>query len=85
MNILTRYINRLRLRRKTKRNESRNVVDGMVKARTLYKRLANTVHPDHYENPDKRELAEELMRRVNGNRFNYSELVKLEKEIKEKL
>ncbi|MCD8303836.1 MAG: hypothetical protein LUC86_03275 [Prevotellaceae bacterium] len=85
MNILMRYINRLRLRRKTRRDESANVVDGIVRARSLYKRLANSVHPDHYENPDEKKLAEELMRRVNDNRFNYSELVKLEKEIKGKL
>ena len=83
MNIFIRIINRIRFRRIIKGDESANVVDSIVKARKLYKELSLAVHPDRH--PDRRETAENLMRRVTANRHNYSELLKLKTEIEESL
>lgn len=83
MNILNRLYNRIRFKKKFKRDESRNVVDGMAKARRLYKELAIKAHPDR--NPHKRELAEEITARLTNNKFNYMALLELKKEIEKKL
>ena len=83
MNIFIRIINRIRCRRTIKGDESANVVDSMVKARKLYKKLSLAVHPDRH--PDRRKTAESLMRRVTSNKRNYSELLKLKTEIEERL
>ena len=83
MNIFIKIINRIRFRRTLKIDESTNVVDGMVKARKLYKELSLAVHPDRH--PDRRKTAESLMRRVTSNKHNYSELLKLKTEIEESL
>lgn len=83
MNIFIRIINRIRFRRTIRGDESTNVVDSVVKARKLYKELSLAAHPDRH--PDRREIAENLMRRITANKRNYSELLKLKKEVEEKL
>lgn len=83
MNIFIRIINRIRFRRTIRGDESTNVVDSVVKARKLYKELSLAAHPDRH--PDRREIAEILMRRITANKRNYSELLKLKKEVEEKL
>lgn len=84
MNIIYRFINRYKFKKETKgTDQSTNVVDGMVKAKNLYKELSLLVHPDR--NHDKRDVATELMEKVVANRRNYCELVKIKKEIEEKL
>lgn len=83
MNILRRFINRIRFRNTIKRDESANVVDSMVKARRLYKELSLSGHPDKH--PDKSEIAEDIMQRITKNKHNYSELLKLKTEIEENL
>lgn len=83
MNILRRFINRIRFRNTIKRDESANVVDSMVKARRLYKELSLSAHPDKH--PDKSEIAEDIMQRITKNKHNYSELLKLKMEIEDKL
>lgn len=83
MRILNRLYNRIRLKKRFKGDESRNVVDGMAKARRLYKELALKAHPDR--NPHQRELAEELTARLANNKFNYIGLLELKKEIEKKL
>ena len=83
MNVFVRFLKRLKFRRTLKIDESTNVVDGMVKARKLYKKLSLAVHPDRH--PDRRKTAESLMRRVTSNKRNYSELLKLKTEIEKKL
>lgn len=83
MNILARFINRLRFRLIPHKDESINVVDGMVKARQLYKRLAVIAHPDRHA--DKRDIAEELMSKITANRYNYYALIRLEQEVNDKL
>lgn len=83
MNIFNRLYNRIRLKKRFKEDESRNVVDGMAKARRLYKGLAIKAHPDR--NPHKRELAEELTARLANNKFNYMGLLELKKEIEKRL
>ena len=83
MNIFIRIINRIRFRRTIRGDESTNVVDSVVKARKLYKELSLAAQPDRH--PDRREIAEILMRRITANKRNYSELLKLKKEVEEKL
>ena len=78
-----RFIKRLKFRKNIKKDESSNVVNGMAKAREIYKRLAIRAHPDR--NPNHREVAEELMSRISANRYNYATLILLEKEVEEKL
>lgn len=63
--------------------QSINVVDSIVKAHDLYKTLVIKAHPDR--NPEKREVAEELMKLLTTNKHNYSQLIKIEKLINEKL
>ena len=83
MNPLLRIYNRIRFKRMVKKDASRNVVDGMVKARALYRKLSVLAHPD--KNPDRIEIAEDIMQRVAANRYNYEELLRLHQEIIEKL
>ncbi|WP_305156460.1 hypothetical protein [uncultured Muribaculum sp.] len=66
-----------------KKDESINVIDGMVKAKILYKRLSIIAHPDKH--PNYSAVAGDLMSKIVANRYNYSELLALEKEVKEKL
>lgn len=83
MNVFVRFLKRLKFRRTLKRDESTNVVDGMVKARKLYKELCAIAHPDR--NQDKRDIAEEIMKRIVANKHNYSALLAIQKEVEEKL
>lgn len=81
--IISRFINRLRFRKSLNKDESINVIDGMVKAKLLYKKLSVAAHPDKH--PDNLAIAEDIMARISANRYNYSELILLEKEVIEKL
>ena len=83
MNIFSRFINRLRFRKTIKTDQSVNVVDGMVKARKLYKELCIKAHPDKHR--EQQTIAEELMKKVVANRFDYNGLLQLQDEIQEKL
>ena len=83
MNILSRFINRLRFRKIIKTDQSTNVVDSMVKARKLYKELCIKTHPDKHR--EQQAIAEELMKKVVASRFDYNGLLQLQIEIKEKL
>lgn len=83
MNILKRLIRRIRFRKSIKSDESTNVVDGIVKARKLYKELCMEAHPDRH--PLKRDVAQDLTQRITENKHNYSALVSLKTEIEEKL
>ena len=83
MNPIKRFFTRLRFRRSVKTDESTNVVDSMVKARQLYKELVIAIHPDKHI--DQQDVAEDIMKRVVANKYNYHALVSLKKEIEEKL
>lgn len=83
MNVFIRFFRRLKFRRTFKGDESANVVDGMVKARKLYKELCAIAHPDR--NQDKSEIAEEIMKQIVANKHNYSVLLDIQKEVREKL
>lgn len=83
MNIFSRFINRLRFRKTIKTDQSSNVVESIVKARKLYKELCIKTHPDKHR--EQQGIAEELMKEVVENRFNYNRLQQLQTEIKEKL
>lgn len=62
MTILSRFFKRLRFRKSLKKDESINVIDGMVKAKILYKRLSIIAHPDKH--PNDTALAGDLMSRI---------------------
>lgn len=83
MSIISHFFNRLKFRRTITSDESLNVVDGIAKAQKLYKKLCVKAHPDH--NQDRIEVAEDLMKRIVANKFNYEILRQLESEINEKL
>lgn len=65
------------------KDESINVVDGVVRAHRLYKKLSLAAHPDRH--PNKKEIAEDLTARLVQSKHDYAALLKLEVEIKEKL
>ena len=83
MNVFSRFFNRLRFRKTIKTDQSANVVASMVKARGLYKELCIKTHPDKHQ--EQQTIAEELMKKVVANRFDYNGLLQLQTEIKEKL
>lgn len=82
-NIFNRIVNRIRFRKQISYDESINVVDSIVKAKKLFKELSSLAHPD--KNPDNLEVAENLMKHIVANRNNYEELLKLKKEVNDKL
>lgn len=83
MLFITRLLRHMRFSKTIKSDESVNVVDSIVKARELYKKLSIKAHPD--KNPEKREMAELLMAQITSNRLNYTELLRLQNEVEEKL
>lgn len=83
MNILARLINRVRFRKHVKHDECLNVVDGMAKAKVLYKELCVLAHPDKH--PGNEAEAEEIIKRITANKHNHSALVELKKEVYKKL
>lgn len=68
---------------KKRDNEELNVINSIANAKRLYKELIVKAHPDKH--PNNIELAQFLTEEINNSRYNYNELVKLEKMIKEKL
>lgn len=73
----------MKFRRTIKVDESTNIIDGMVKAKRLYKELCLIADPDR--NQDKKEIAEELMKQIVANKHNYSALVSLKKVVTDNL
>ena len=80
---MKRLLARMRFRKSIKSDESTNVVDGIVKARKLYKELCLAAHPDKHS--EKLEMAKDLTQRITANKHNYAALVALKKEIEETL
>ena len=66
-------------RKKERINEGLNVVSGISKAKSLYKELVILAHPDRH--PNREEFYQELTNRINANRYNYNELVKIKEEL----
>lgn len=64
-------------------DESKNIIDSMVKAKSLYKDMIIKAHPDR--NKDKEELAKLLTEEIINNRYNYRELLKLKERVKKEL
>ena len=60
-------------------DEGLNVVTGISKARTIYKELILQSHPDKH--PGEEEYYKEITNRINANRYNYKELLKIQKEL----
>lgn len=75
--IIVRLISSIRYKRRERAKEGgRNVVDGMVRARGLYKELLIRAHP--YRHPNNRILAEEMTAGLTRNKYNYAELLRIE-------
>ena len=74
-----KFIRWFRKRKKQQSKEYLNVVEGMGKAKTLYKSLIAIAHPDKH--PNEEEVYTEIMDRITANRYNYNELLKIKNEI----
>ena len=68
-----------RCKKKERMSEGVNVVSGISKAKDLYKELIKLAHPDRH--PDEVDFYKEVTDRINANRYNYNELVKIKKEL----
>lgn len=79
MNLFTQFYRRFQFRRTIKSDQSKNVVDGIVKARRLYKELCVAVHPDKH--PDDVVWANDVMSRIVSNRHNFMALLEIKDEI----
>lgn len=75
------YLRRKKIRNRT--HEEENVVESIVKAKKMYKELILKAHPDRHT--DKSELAQSITERINQNRYNYQELLKLRDLIENEL
>lgn len=65
--------------KKERISEGINVVSGISRAKSLYKELIILAHPDRHLNEEKH--YQELTDRINANRYNYNELVKIKEEL----
>ena len=83
MGFIKRLLNRIRFRITIRRDESANVVNGITKARNLYKELIQKTHPDLHK--EQKEIAEELSQRINESKYNYEALLIIKQEVEEKL
>lgn len=67
----------------SKIHEEKNVVESIVMAKALYKKLIALAHPDKH--PNKKEIAEDITMQINESRYNYKKLSQLESIIKKEL
>ena len=82
MNFITNYLRKF-FKRKTSKHEEMNVVNSIAKAKKLYKELILMAHPAKHK--DNAELAQSLTEKINNNRYNYDELLKLKEIIENEL
>lgn len=68
---------------KSSTNESINIVNSIAKAKKLHKELILYAHPDRH--PNNQELATRLSKQINENRFDYSELLRLQDIVNKEL
>ena len=83
MGFIKRLLNRIRFRKTIRRDESANVVNGITKARNLYKELIQKTNPDLHK--EQKEIAEEMSQRINESKYNYEALLIIKQEVEEKL
>lgn len=79
MNFLKKFFNR----NNNLVDHSENIVASIAKCKILYKRLIIAAHPDKH--PLQSDIAEELTKAINRSRYNYAELIKIEKRIESEL
>ncbi len=60
-----------------------NIVESIAKCKSLHKKLVILAHPDKHK--DHQELAEELTKAINRARYDYAELLKLQKRVESEL
>lgn len=63
----------------------KNLFESFANGATLLKKLQKQCHPDQYHGTKKEETATRLFMELNTYSTNYSELLKIEKRIKEEL
>ena len=69
------FYNLLKKRSYDSINEGVNVVQGISKAKSLYKELIKIAHPDRH--PHNEEYYKKITDRITANRYNYNELLKI--------
>lgn len=62
---------------------AKNIVDSISKSKALYKELITSVHPDKFQDIEKKEKATDLASRITKSKKNYNDLVQLKIEVLE--
>jgi hypothetical protein len=62
-----------------------NVFQSIQHSKELHKKLIILCHPDRFIDQNKKNIAEEISKEINNNRFNYKELLKLELKMNQEL
>ena len=62
-----------------------SVMTDINKSRDLYKQLSRKYHPDRFLDADKKELAEDIMKRITKHKHSYAALLELKSEAESKL
>lgn len=57
-----------------------NLMNSINKSSQLHKELSRKYHPDRFLDQDKKALAEELMKEINGNKTDYKSLLDLKEK-----
>lgn len=58
-----------------------NLMNSISKSKVLYKILIKKIHPDRFQDEDKKEKATLLSQRITKSKKNYNELISLKKEV----
>ena len=81
--MIIRLMKRFFKKRYIEPSEGLNVVEGISKAKSLYRELILKAHPDRHAT--KEGLAKELTELINMHKYNYRELVKLKERVENEL
>ncbi len=57
-----------------------NLMNNINKSSQLHKELSRNYHPDRFLDEEKKALAEELMKEINGNKTDYKKLLALKEK-----
>ena len=87
--LIRKKIKRARLKRRILedsddyKTSTQNIVDSISKSKGLYKELITAVHPDKFQDIEKRNKATDLASRITKSKKNYNDLVQLKIEVSE--
>ena len=62
---------------------AKNIIDSISKSKGLYKELITSVHPDKFQEMEKKKKATDLASRITKSKKNYNALVELKIEVSE--